>query len=181
MLLGTVLWAVASLETGIGPIVAARPEVVISLRSKALMIGKKGRAERTRRESHGSAEGIIFSRNIPFIWSLLIYTRKRTRTSFSIHPYLRFPFIRFILPCIYPFIHPSIKIPSSPRHAPSPIIFIHVPPSLRMVHRRSLVFIVHRLRRTWVARVMLLRRRLLLLIEGMRHVLNRRRRRVDGD
>jgi hypothetical protein len=109
MLLGTVLWAVASLETGIGPIVAARPEVVISLRSKALMIGKKGRAERTRRESHGSAEGIIFSRNIPFIWSLLIYTRKRTRTSFSIHPYLRFPFIRFILPCIYPFGRPSSR------------------------------------------------------------------------
>jgi hypothetical protein len=80
---------------------------------------------------------------------------------------------------------PPIEIPSSPRHTTSPIIFIHIPPSLLMVHRRrSLVLIVHRLRRTGVARIVLRWRRLvllLLLIERMRHVLNRCRSRVDGD
>jgi hypothetical protein len=104
------------------------------------------------------------------------------------------------LQAIHPFTHPSADLqtlhpsispsksldqtPLSPRHTPPPIIFIHVPPSLRMVYRRSLMlFIVHRLRVARVTCIVLRWRRLLLLllIERMRHVLDRRRGRIDGD
>ena len=108
--------------------------------------------------------------------------------AFSAFQSLNYPFMHLSISrpsSHHPFIISQSKNPSSPRHTAPPIIFIHIPPSLLMMHRRrSLMLIVHRLRRTGVARIVLLRRLrllLLLLIERMRHVLNRRRRRVDRD